>query len=69
MDGATSHESSFVNNNNPGTILLMDSSLRTDRRAIVSEVPANIKANLSGNNQIIVGQDKKGLFNNTMGPL
>ena len=68
MDGVTSQESSFLNHQ--GGIVLMDATtVRTDRRVIGSEVPANIKANLNGSN-IMGAQDKKGgIFNNTMGPL
>lgn len=50
------------------TVLLMDNTIRNDRRAIVSEVPANVKSNLNAS-KILINPEKMGIFNNTMGPL
>jgi hypothetical protein len=68
MDGVTSQGSSFINHNHNGGIVLMDATVRNERRVIGSEVPGNIKPNLNGGN-IMGTQEKKGIFNNTMGPL
>lgn len=53
MDGVTSQGSSFINHNhhgNAGAIVLMDATVRNERRVIGSEVPGNIKPNLNGGN-------------------
>jgi hypothetical protein len=43
MDGVTSQGSTFINNN--GGIVLMDASVRNERRVVGSEVPGNIILN------------------------
>ena len=53
MDGVTSQGSSFINQNHHGAaggIVLMDATIRNERRIIGSEVPGNIKPNLNGIN-------------------